>query len=206
MERCFLSLDAIANDEIPMTAVSGFGFNLLGRRPVVPVKYAMNYGLRPEPRPQTVPRTVSSGKGLGICTAKTPEQLPEQVAIRPSPFNDEPGADTTFGQSSNAYDSSAMARSINLESDTEITPIEPAERYALRKVLHVNMKLAAETAKADAAEGSSFLSHIRAAHTPPNSPRLRATGVDDKRGKRPNLLRGRRYDVLAWLLNTANRG
>lgn len=202
MERSFLSLDAVANDEIPMTAVSGFGFNLLGRRPVVPVKYAMNYGIRP----RTVPSTVSSGKGLGIRTTKTTEQLTEQVAIRPSPFNDEPGADTTFGQSSNAYDSSAMARSINLESDTEITPIEPAERYALRKVLHVNMMLAAETAKADSAEGSSLLSHIRAAHTPPNSPRLRAAGLDDKHGKRPNLLRGRRYDVLAWLLNIAGRG
>lgn len=54
VERSFLSLDAIANDEIPMTAVSGFGFNLLGKRPVVPRKYAINYGLRPDPRPQTV--------------------------------------------------------------------------------------------------------------------------------------------------------
>lgn len=54
MERSYLSLDAIANDEIPMTAVAGFGFNLLGKRPVVPRKCAINYGLRPDPRPQTV--------------------------------------------------------------------------------------------------------------------------------------------------------
>jgi hypothetical protein len=54
LERSYLSLDAIANDEIPMTAVAGFGFNLLGKRPVVPRKCAINYGLRPYPRPQTV--------------------------------------------------------------------------------------------------------------------------------------------------------
>ncbi|OAF55542.1 hypothetical protein VC83_07727 [Pseudogymnoascus destructans] len=207
MERSFLSLDAIANNEIPMTAVSGFGFNILGKRPVVPRKCAINYGLRPDPRPQMVFRPVSKGKALGINIAKTPpEQLPEQVSTQLSPFDDEPGADTTFGQSSNAYDSSAMARSLNLESDIEITPIEPDERYALRRVLHVNMMLATETAKADAAEGSSLLSHIRAADTPPNSPRLRAAKMDDKHGKRPAVLHGRRYDFFAWLSNIANRG
>lgn len=206
-ERSYLSLDAIANDEIPMTAVSGFGFNLLGKRPVVPRKFAINYGLRPDPRPQMVFRPVAKGKGLGINIVKTPhDHLSEQVSIQPSPFDDEPGADTTFGQSSNAYDSSAMARSLNLESDIEITPIDPSERYALRRVLNVNMKLAAETAKADAVEGSSLLSHIRAADTPPNSPRLRAAKMDDKQGNRPAVLRGRRYDFFAWLSNIANRG
>ncbi|OBU00196.1 hypothetical protein VE01_01848 [Pseudogymnoascus verrucosus] len=196
-ERSFLSLDAIANDEIPMTAISGFGFNILGKRPVVPRKCAINYGLRPDPRPQMVFRPVAKGKGLGINIVKTPhDQLSEQVSIQLSPFDDEPGADTTFGQSSNAYDSSAMARSLNLESDIEITPIEPDERYALRRVLHVNMILAAETAKADAVEGSSLLSHIRAADTPPNSPRLRAAKMDDKQGKRPAVLRGRSDNSL----------
>lgn len=177
MERSFLSLDAIANNEIPMTAVSGFGFNLLGKRPVVSRKCAINYGLRPDPRPQTVSRAVSSGKGLGIAIVKaSPDQLSKQTSTTRSPFDDEPGADTTFGQSSNAYDSSAMARSLNLESNTEIIPIDPADRYALRRVLDVNMMLAAETAKADAVDGHSLLSHIRAADTPPNSPRLRAAG------------------------------
>ncbi|OBT75660.1 hypothetical protein VF21_05148 [Pseudogymnoascus sp. 05NY08] len=203
-ERSFLSLDAVANDEIPMTAVSGFGFNLLGKRPVVPRKCAINYGLRPDPRPQMVFRPVSKGRGLGINIVKTsPEQLSEQVSTQLSPFDDEPGADTTFGQSSNAYDSSAMARSLNLESDIEITPIEPGERYALRRVLNVNMMLAAETAKADAAEGSSLLSHIRAADTPPNSPRLRAAKMDDKHGQRPAVLRGRSDKSL--LTNTELR-
>lgn len=206
-ERSFLSLDAIANDEIPMTAVSGFGFNILGKRPVVPRKFAVNYGLRPDPRPQMVFRPVAKGKGLGINIVKTPhDQLSEQVLTQPSPFDDEPGADTTFGQSSNAYDSSAMARSLNLESDIEITPIKPGERYALRRVLNVNMKLAAETAKADAAEGSSLLSHIRAADTPPNPPRLRAAKMDNKHGQRPAVLRGRRYDFFTWLSSIANRG
>ncbi|KFY94585.1 hypothetical protein V498_03852 [Pseudogymnoascus sp. VKM F-4517 (FW-2822)] len=200
-ERSFLSLDAIANDEIPMTAVSGFGFNLLGKRPVVARKHAINYGLRPDPQPQTVFRTVSSGKspekGLGIGIAKaSPDKLSGQLSTQRSPFDDEPGADTTFGQSSNAYDSSAMARSLNLESTTEITPIDPEDRYALRRVLNVNMLLAAETAKADAIEGHSLLSTIRAADTPPNSPRLRAAEPDGKRGKRPALLHGRSDNSL----------
>ncbi|KFY23904.1 hypothetical protein V493_05568 [Pseudogymnoascus sp. VKM F-4281 (FW-2241)] len=189
-EECHL--DAVANDEIPMTAVSGFGFNLLGKRPVVPRKYAVSYGLRPDPRPQTVSRAVSTGKGLGIATVKASPDLPmEQDFTTWSPFDDEPGADTTFGQSCNAYDSSAMARSLNLESDSEITPIDPADRYAFRRVLNINQMLAAETAKADAAEGSSLLTHIRAADTPPNSPRLRSAELDGKTGKRPALLRGR---------------
>lgn len=194
-----------------MTAVSGFGFNLLGKRPVVARKHAINYGLRPDPQPQTVFRTVSSGKspekGLGIGIAKaSPDKLSGQLSTQRSPFDDEPGADTTFGQSSNAYDSSAMARSLNLESTTEITPIDPEDRYALRRVLNVNMLLAAETAKADAIEGHSLLSTIRAADTPPNSPRLRAAEPDGKRGKRPALLHGRRYGFLAWLSNVAKRG
>jgi hypothetical protein len=36
----------------------------------------------------------------------------------PSPFNDESNADTTFGQVSNAYDSTAMTRSLNIEADS----------------------------------------------------------------------------------------
>ena len=35
-----------------------------------------------------------------------------------NPFNDELNADTTFGQPSNAYDSTAMARCLNGEGDT----------------------------------------------------------------------------------------
>ena len=96
MERSFLSLDAIANNEIPMTAVSGFGFNLLGKRPVVSRKCAINYGLRPDPRPQTVSRAVSSGKGLGIAIVKaSPDQLSKQTSTTRSPFDDEPGAGNT---------------------------------------------------------------------------------------------------------------
>ena len=99
-----------------------------------------------------------------------------------------------------------LFRSLNLESNTEIIPIDPADRYALRRVLDVNMMLAAETAKADAVDGHILLSHIRAADTPPNSPRLRAAELDDKRAKRRVLFSGRRYGLFAWLSNIANRG
>lgn len=81
-----------------MTAISGFGFNILGKRTVVPRKCAINYGLRPDPRPQMVFRPLAKGKGLGIKIVKTPhDQLSEQISIQLSPFDDEPGADTTFG-------------------------------------------------------------------------------------------------------------
>jgi hypothetical protein len=49
----------------------------------------------------------------------TPPSHQDQVATEsvksPSPFNDESNVDTTFGQVSNAYDSTAMTRSLNIE-------------------------------------------------------------------------------------------
>lgn len=48
-ERSFLSLDAVANGEIPATAATGFGFNFTGTRPVGLVKHVRNLGLRPNP-------------------------------------------------------------------------------------------------------------------------------------------------------------
>jgi hypothetical protein len=140
---------------------------------------------------------MSNDEGLGISVVKVSPDLSEGAFSPRSPFDDELGADTTFGQSSNAYDSSAMARSLNLESTSEskVTPIDPADRYGLRLALHENMILAAETGKVDATDGGSLLSHVRAADTPPNSPRLRGADLDNERRKRPTLFRGRRYGL-----------
>ena len=49
--RAYLSLNGIANGDIPATAITGFGFNLIRKRPVALVKYVKNLGLRKNPPP-----------------------------------------------------------------------------------------------------------------------------------------------------------
>jgi hypothetical protein len=48
-DRCYLSIDGVVNDEIPPTALTGFGFHLKGQRPVALVKDVKNLGLRASP-------------------------------------------------------------------------------------------------------------------------------------------------------------
>lgn len=50
-ERAYLSIDAVVNGDLPATAVSGFGFNLLGQRPVASVDLMKSIGLRASPKP-----------------------------------------------------------------------------------------------------------------------------------------------------------
>lgn len=47
LDRSYLSLDGIVNDDVPATAITGFGFHLQKHRPVAPVKHVRNLGLRP---------------------------------------------------------------------------------------------------------------------------------------------------------------
>lgn len=54
-DRSYLSLDGIANGEIPATAASGFGFHCLGARPVMNLEHWKNIGLRPVPLPRGHP-------------------------------------------------------------------------------------------------------------------------------------------------------
>jgi hypothetical protein len=54
-ERAYLNLDAIVNGDIPATAVAGFGFNLLGNRPVVSTELMKSIGLRLSPPPVSFP-------------------------------------------------------------------------------------------------------------------------------------------------------
>lgn len=55
-ERAFLSLDGIVNNDIPLTAVYGFGFHLHEKkRPVALVKHVKNLGLRSSPPCVRVP-------------------------------------------------------------------------------------------------------------------------------------------------------
>ncbi|KAI1768759.1 hypothetical protein GGR53DRAFT_351430 [Hypoxylon sp. FL1150] len=59
--RSFLSLDGIANGEIPPAAATGFGFHRMGTRPVIDLDIMKNIGLRAVPSPQShSPSTTSS--------------------------------------------------------------------------------------------------------------------------------------------------
>jgi len=55
LDRSYLSLDGIANGDIPSTAMTGFGFHLQGERPVALVKHVANLGLRPSPPRVSLP-------------------------------------------------------------------------------------------------------------------------------------------------------
>ena len=52
-ERAYLSMDAIANADIPLTAVHGFGFHTsdFKNRPISAVNVVKNLGLRQPPQP-----------------------------------------------------------------------------------------------------------------------------------------------------------
>ncbi|KAL7818008.1 hypothetical protein V8C44DRAFT_210431 [Trichoderma aethiopicum] len=54
-DRAFLSLNAVANGEVPPTAAAGYSFHLLGQRPVVDANVLKNIGCRPVPMPQPTP-------------------------------------------------------------------------------------------------------------------------------------------------------
>ncbi|KAH6724241.1 hypothetical protein BKA61DRAFT_687369 [Leptodontidium sp. MPI-SDFR-AT-0119] len=54
-ERSFLSLNGIADGDIPATSITGFGFHLQKQRPVALVKHVQNLGLRPNPSPRPPP-------------------------------------------------------------------------------------------------------------------------------------------------------
>lgn len=48
-DRAFLSLNAVANGEVPPTAAAGYSFHLLGQRPVIDASILLNIGCRPVP-------------------------------------------------------------------------------------------------------------------------------------------------------------
>lgn len=49
LDRSWMSLDGIANGELPLTAIHGLSFILEGERIVSDVKHVLNLGLRPNP-------------------------------------------------------------------------------------------------------------------------------------------------------------
>jgi len=60
VDRSYLSLDEIANGGISPSAAAGFGFHLMGKRPVALVKHVKNLGLRQSPLVSERPRNSST--------------------------------------------------------------------------------------------------------------------------------------------------
>lgn len=54
LDRSYLSLNAIVNDDVPATAITGFSFNLQKFRPVAKASIVCNLGLRPVPLPRPI--------------------------------------------------------------------------------------------------------------------------------------------------------
>ncbi|KAF4591459.1 hypothetical protein GQ602_001758 [Ophiocordyceps camponoti-floridani] len=63
-DRAFLSLNAVAEGEIPPTAAVGFGFHTMGERPVFDVESMRDFGLAAQQRPlPPTPKHSSQGRG-----------------------------------------------------------------------------------------------------------------------------------------------
>jgi hypothetical protein len=94
-----------------------------------------------------------------------------------SPFNDETSADTTFGQVSNAYDSTAMTRSLNIESG----PFSPGGGSSfgatVRKAFEEMMLMRRQGAEIKGINKFEIRKDphktvVRPPWTPPNSPKV----------------------------------
>ncbi|KAG4030937.1 hypothetical protein MFRU_010g00670 [Monilinia fructicola] len=114
IDRSYLSLNAIADDDLPCTATTGFGFNLQKFRPVGDVEIVKNLGLRPNPvqpapnRPRSQNlryRRRATDLGLGIVTHRSmtttsPNNLTSNSSTVPSQSHHQsPQVSTTCSQS-----------------------------------------------------------------------------------------------------------
>ncbi|KND90734.1 hypothetical protein TOPH_04490 [Tolypocladium ophioglossoides CBS 100239] len=75
-DRSFLSLNAVANGEVPPTAATGFGFHIMGERPIVNADILKNLG---SPSVATV-RNAGSASGE-LTKALTPLQPPQPSPV-----------------------------------------------------------------------------------------------------------------------------
>ncbi|KAK5994582.1 hypothetical protein PT974_05061 [Cladobotryum mycophilum] len=81
-DRAYLSLNAVAKGEILPTAAAGYGFHILGDRPVLDANVVMNLGCRPVPWPQSesVISDISSEMGSPTSSISVMELLDAQIA------------------------------------------------------------------------------------------------------------------------------
>jgi hypothetical protein len=232
VDRSYLSLNGIADDDIPLTAVTGFGFQFLGGRPISLVKHVANLGLRPNPelpKPKMVSMAsvTANVRKAKIAHIKQSSPMPffrrrdwhhvdsmpslsdpsmmveplRPTAITkasPSPFNDEANADTTFGQDSNAYDSTSMTRIHNAEFQTRglgLAYTHP-ERKRIREFLKEKQEEQRKRGKHldHGHDDFSLMPDIRPADTPPNTPQFAHNDIATKKVLSNNP--GRRYVKL----------
>jgi hypothetical protein len=105
-------------------------------------------------------------------------------------FDDETRADTTFGQSSNAYDSAAMTRSLNIESTQQTigdgSAYGPTVHSAFRAMRVMRWGSLRATQSNDFHRIPDIARNtIRRGWTPPNTPRLLHRGGPDPWTARP---------------------
>lgn len=90
LERSFLSLNSIVNNDIPPSAIIGFGFHLSGKRPVSLVKHAKNLGLRPNPTPVSqieYPTVIQLIGGIG---GEQASNVDKEIELQKSSSNTKP--------------------------------------------------------------------------------------------------------------------
>ncbi|KAL7784102.1 hypothetical protein V8C37DRAFT_396304 [Trichoderma ceciliae] len=78
-DRSFLSLNAVADGEVPPTAAAGYSFHLLGQRPVIDARALKNMGCRPVPLPQSS-SPASSDHDSPASTMSVMDLLDAQIA------------------------------------------------------------------------------------------------------------------------------
>lgn len=103
-------------------------------------------------------------------------------ATTSSPFNDEPNADTTFGQVSNAYDSTAMTRSLNIESGPYSHGSGGSFGATVKKVFEDTMLMRQQEAEFKGINKFEMRKDVhqttvRPPWTPPNSPKMQKENI-----------------------------
>ncbi|KAM0451793.1 hypothetical protein ACHAO4_005750 [Trichoderma viride] len=77
-DRSFLSLNAVADGEVPPTAAAGYSFHLLGQRPVIDARNLLNMGCRPVPLSRSSP--ASTEHDSPASTMSVMDLLDAQIA------------------------------------------------------------------------------------------------------------------------------
>lgn len=110
--RSYLSLDGIANGDIPSTATSGFGFHLQGSRPVMNADIVKDIGCRPSPLPPQPPEL--------LTTASTTTSSPESSIWSILDIIDEQMVETARLSDENAEADSGQTRPSS-SHDTDVS-------------------------------------------------------------------------------------
>ncbi|XWW98070.1 hypothetical protein V2A60_006066 [Cordyceps javanica] len=114
VDRAYISLDAVANDQIPPTAATGFSFQSISGRPVTDARIVRSIGQRPVPAenqctPDSSPRL--SWLNSSLCLM---DLLEQQIAgeVRPPTARNSPANDAPCSATEPAPCSGTLSRSV----------------------------------------------------------------------------------------------